>query len=84
MTQHNSKFVAKNVTPYNTGKVLIGGLYIPKPVPRVMSRDEAKIQRALLGHRSTIYDAIEDARDVLAVRPLRRAINFFKAVTVWK
>ena len=84
MTQHNMKFVAKNVTPYNTGKVLIGGLYIPQPIPRVMSRDEARIQRALLGHRSTIYDALEDARDALAVKPWQRVINFFRALQFWK
>jgi len=83
MTQHNSKFVAKNVTPYNTGKVLIGGLYIPPAVPRAMSRDEARIQRALLGHRETFYDALDEFLCVLRVKPMRRLANLVGALR-WK
>lgn len=35
------------VTPYNTGKVLIGCMWQPKPPP--MSQDEELIQSVLLG-----------------------------------
>lgn len=34
-------------TPYNTGKVKIGSRYTPPPTP--MTRDEERIQAALLG-----------------------------------
>lgn len=86
MTQQECKFkfVAKNVTPYNTGKILIGGMYMPAPATRVQSRDEARIQRALLGHRATMFDALEDFVDVLRVKPMRRVANFLKAITPWK
>lgn len=86
MTPQECKFpfVAKNVTPYNTGKVLIGGMYLPPPVPYAMSRDAFKIQRALLGHKATSFDALEDFVDVLRVKPLRRVLNLVKAVAPWK
>ena len=36
------------MTPYNTGKVLIGCLYTPKFVPHPMTQDGLILQRALL------------------------------------
>ena len=80
MTQY--KFVAKNVVPYNTGKVLIGGMWIPPQQPRLMSRDELRIQRALRGHRSTVIDALEDALDTRTTS--RRFVNLIEALKFWK
>lgn len=82
MTQH--KFIAKNVVPYNTGKVLIGGMWMPPLQTRTMSRDELRIQRALRGHKATIVEALEDALDTTAAKPSRRIANFFNAIQFWK
>lgn len=51
-------------TPYNTGKVLIGSAYQPRPQYE-LSATEARLQEALLGKRSA-----EDRAEQLFMRCL--------------
>ena len=49
----------QHITPYNTGKVKIGLMHTPKPPP--MTREEERVQAALLGIRPEWSVFIEGA-----------------------
>lgn len=52
------------MTPYNTGKVLIGCLYTPKFKPHPMTQDGLRLQRALLMKHHTKPETTHMARAV--------------------
>ena len=52
------------MTPYNTGKVLIGCLYTPKFNPHPMTQDGLRLQRALLNSRRAKPETTRMARAV--------------------
>lgn len=59
------------MTPYNTGKVLIGCLYTPKFKPHPMTQDGLRLQRALLNSRRAKPEATR------MVDAMTRAVKLF-------
>jgi len=65
----------QHITPYNTGKVKIGLMHNPKPPP--MTREEERIQAALLGIRPDWCVFIESAILYVAFVTLFLSAIFF-------
>lgn len=62
------------LTPYNTGKVQIGCMYIPKTRPQQMSKDAYDLQTALL----------KSKRPVKQNAYVSRIKNLLSAVNNWR
>jgi len=65
------------MTPYNTGKVLIGCLYTPKFKPQEMTVDGLRLQRALLMK----HKAVPKPTHSVAYTRLK---NLVRGLTKWR
>ena len=68
------KGIAKGVTPVNTGKVLIGCMYLPRK-PHYCTEAELFIQGVLLGRR-TVRPSVSTS--------VKRLLNLTRALRFWK